>query len=1094
MTPTCTTATPTTPPPTAVSALWARALGIRERRGAGQVPRHAGLAARRLERWQAQPPFGTDTNLFARRLAADGLSADELGAILGEPTEQVAHRLGHLTNWAAPLTDALAAAAGSGPPDSADEAALGCADELAILSAVEPLVERARARVLAAATLLAGGTASPLFDPSTVVAQLGEVLPGRLFSMLARTVAFEMQTASQNGALDGDTSAARFQSFVAYLSAGGGLDLCQAYPVLGRQVVRCLDRWVEASIEFLTRLSHDLPSLGQTFGPDLGQVVAVGGGVSDPHHGGREVLIVTFSRDTARRVVYKPKPMAVDVHFQDLLGWLNAHGQQPPLRRLTVLDRGEYGWVEFVNADTCATAAQVSRFYQRQGSLLALLHVLAATDLHFENIIAAGEDPVVVDLEALFHPSLRAAQPANAFEQALTTMDNSVLAVGMLPQPMRLSPGTVGLDVSGLAATAGQLSPRGVPRWVGGASDEARVAYERVPLAAGQHRSTLDGQPVDVLSYAEPFVAGFRQTCTLLRGLRQELLADDGPLASFADDTVRLLLRPTVVYARLLNESFHPDLLRDGLERDRFFDRLWVAVPNQPRLVRAIVAEQEDLWQGDIPKFTTRPLSGDVRTSSGDSLDGIIEVPGLQVARARLAALSDADLEQQTWFVLAALGSLPGAPESASSASAATRRGCATPRRSAVRPPDASPADFLGAAHAVGRRLADLALVGADDATWLGLSSAGGGLSVVPLGADLYDGLPGVALFLAHLGRLSGDADATRLASKTVTRLRRQIDDGLAPLTTIGAFSGWGGLVYAYTQLAHLFDEDSLLQAARSIATDRLPGLIAIDDQLDVASGAAGCLASLLTLHAVAPSPEVAMLATACGERLLTTARRMAHGIGWSTPASSGTPLTGFAHGAAGIACSLARLSAVSGDQRFGAAAAAALTYERSTFSASAGNWPDLRLGQDPQRFMLAWCHGAPGIGLGRLSALPVLDDAAARADIDAALATMLARVPVSSDALCHGELGNLDLLLVAAERFREPGLRALARRRAADVLARAEQQPSGLRCATPYGLQSPGLMTGLAGIGYGLLRLAEPRRVPSVLSLDGCPQPDSNR
>lgn len=34
-------------------------------------------------------------------------------------------------------------------------------------------------------------------------------------------------------------------------------------------------------------------------------------------------------------------------------------------------------------------------------------------------------------------------------------------------------------------------------------------------------------------------------------------------------------------------------------------------------------------------------------------------------------------------------------------------------------------------------------------------------------------------------------------------------------------------------------------------------------------------------------------------------------------------------------------------------------------------------------------------------------------------------------------------------------------------------------------GIETPGLLTGLAGIGYGLLRQAEPARVPSVLLLD---------
>jgi lantibiotic modifying enzyme len=40
-----------------------------------------------------------------------------------------------------------------------------------------------------------------------------------------------------------------------------------------------------------------------------------------------------------------------------------------------------------------------------------------------------------------------------------------------------------------------------------------------------------------------------------------------------------------------------------------------------------------------------------------------------------------------------------------------------------------------------------------------------------------------------------------------------------------------------------------------------------------------------------------------------------------------------------------------------------------------------------------------------------------------------------------------------------------------------------------PRGAEPPGLMIGLAGVGYGLLRLAAPERVPAVLLLAG-PEP----
>jgi len=43
----------------------------------------------------------------------------------------------------------------------------------------------------------------------------------------------------------------------------------------------------------------------------------------------------------------------------------------------------------------------------------------------------------------------------------------------------------------------------------------------------------------------------------------------------------------------------------------------------------------------------------------------------------------------------------------------------------------------------------------------------------------------------------------------------------------------------------------------------------------------------------------------------------------------------------------------------------------------------------------------------------------------------------------------------------------------------------SGWRSGVPFGVETPGLMAGLAGIGYGMLRLAEPDSVPSNLTLE---------
>jgi lantibiotic modifying enzyme len=42
----------------------------------------------------------------------------------------------------------------------------------------------------------------------------------------------------------------------------------------------------------------------------------------------------------------------------------------------------------------------------------------------------------------------------------------------------------------------------------------------------------------------------------------------------------------------------------------------------------------------------------------------------------------------------------------------------------------------------------------------------------------------------------------------------------------------------------------------------------------------------------------------------------------------------------------------------------------------------------------------------------------------------------------------------------------------------------SGWITGLPHGIEAPGLLVGLAGTGYGMLRLAAPERVPSALAL----------
>jgi lantibiotic modifying enzyme len=85
--------------------------------------------------------------------------------------------------------------------------------------------------------------------------------------------------------------------------------------------------------------------------------------------------------------------------------------------------------------------------------------------------------------------------------------------------------------------------------------------------------------------------------------------------------------------------------------------------------------------------------------------------------------------------------------------------------------------------------------------------------------------------------------------------------------------------------------------------------------------------------------------------------------------------------------------------------------------------------------------------------------------------------------SLCHGELGVLEVLTTLTGPGTHDSVAAHARsRRTGQVLELLRRH--GPVCGTPARTPTPGLLTGFAGIGYGMLRLAAPQDVPSVLLL----------
>jgi lantibiotic modifying enzyme len=363
---------------------------------------------------------------------------------------------------------------------------------------------------------------------------------------------------------------------------------------------------------------------------------------------------------------------------------------------------------------------------------------------------------------------------------------------------------------------------------------------------------------------------------------------------------------------------------------------------------------------------------------------------------------------------------------------------------------------FLEAADFLGAKLCREAIWSGNRCNWTGpntiqLPNGSCAIATRACGPELLDGTSGIALFLARLFTATQERVFRVTAEAAIRQALSRVDD-ISQNFRIGFYKGLVGVAYALTELSELLDIPKFGPMALLILED-VEKQQQTEQEIDVLSGSAGAITPLLMMHSKLSEDLPFHLATKQGANVLNRT----------------LDTFGFAQGSAGMAWALAELSHVTGQNRFRIAG-----HERSSLD-----------GNDSTR----WSDGISGIGMALLREHELFGDHELLEHAKQAVEKIAKRLSaVSFDlgetnySLAHGVTGEAEFLLDASRILNDDAYLQLAERVGRVGIECFRKDDLAWPCSGPDNTESPGLMTGLAGIGHFYLRLFDPQENASVL------------
>ena len=263
------------------------------------------------------------------------------------------------------------------------------------------------------------------------------------------------------------------------------------------------------------------------------------------NHNGHSTALVILSNGT--KLIYKPRNIDSTISYNLFIQWVNFK-LKVDLKTIKCISCDSYGWLEFVPYEEVNFEAELEEYYHKAGILLGIALLLGAKDCHFENIIASGKNPVIIDHETITQP-IFSDESMDTWEDKNDIRTFSILESLLIVNKNAgeylnfsgygLKGNTKVLDYEIAISNPNTIDSKRYTTIVSKNLTEKNIPY---------YRDTL----VFANNYKDNFIKGFSNVYNLFKASKEELLSFDSPIEFFNNIKVRYVWRPTFIYFKVL--------------------------------------------------------------------------------------------------------------------------------------------------------------------------------------------------------------------------------------------------------------------------------------------------------------------------------------------------------------------------------------------------------------------------------------------------------------------------------------------------------------------------------------------------------------